>query len=160
MKLFNTLLEIKTGKKDLALKAVFIEDSLYGWEGAYYIYHYDIENNTFYINDLDYPWTENRISAINIAEQIITKAYKQEMNSFFDIFKKVQITKKPKVFCLYKQKTGLLAIDKINLKTIKWKKWVILGFKNPIWDTKDSNNVKLEKLKNNLLSFYSKKNIE
>ena len=76
MKLFNTLLEIKTGKKDLALKAVFIEDSLYGWEGAYYIYHYDIENNTFYINDLDYPWTENRISAINIAEQIITKAYK------------------------------------------------------------------------------------
>lgn len=29
MKLFNTLLEIKTGKKDLDTKAIFIEDAIY-----------------------------------------------------------------------------------------------------------------------------------
>jgi hypothetical protein len=29
MKLFNTLLEIKTGKKDLSLSAIFIENALY-----------------------------------------------------------------------------------------------------------------------------------
>lgn len=29
MKLFDTLLEIQTGKKDLPLRAIFIEDSLY-----------------------------------------------------------------------------------------------------------------------------------
>jgi len=29
MKLFNTLLEIKIGKKDLALKAVFVENSIF-----------------------------------------------------------------------------------------------------------------------------------
>ena len=101
MKLFNTLLEIKTGKKDLDTKAIFIEDAIYLWEWAYYIYHYSMITNTFYINDLDYPWTENRTNAINIIEEIITKAYKQEMNSFVDVLKKVQSTKKPKVICFY-----------------------------------------------------------
>ena len=160
MKLFNTLLEIKTGKKDLQLKAIFIENSLYWKERTYFIYHYDMVNNTFYINDLNYPWTENRASAINIIEHIITKAYKQEMNSLVDILKKVQMTQKPTVYCFYRQRTGLIIMDKINLKTIRWKKWVIVGFKNPTWDVNDSNNLKLEKLKNNLLNFYSKKYLE
>ena len=133
MKLFNTLLEIKTGKKDLPLKAVFIKNSFFWWEGAYFIYYYDMLNHAFYINDLDYPWTENRTSAINIIEHIITEAYRQEMNSFMDILKKIQITKKPKVYCFYRQRTGLIIMDKINLKTIRWKKRVILGFKNPIY---------------------------
>lgn len=160
MKLFNTLLEIKTGKKGLPLKAVFIKNSFFWWEGAYFIYYYDMINNTFYINDLNYPWTENRTSAINIIEQIITKAYKQEMNSFIDILKKVYITKKPKVYCFYKQRTGLIIIDKINFKAIRWKKWVILEFKTPTWDINDDNDVKVMKLKNNILNFYSKKHIE
>lgn len=32
MKLFNTLLEIKTSKKDLVLKAIFIENALFSKE--------------------------------------------------------------------------------------------------------------------------------
>lgn len=160
MKLFNTLLEIKTGKKNLPLKAIFIENSLYWKEWTYFIYYYDVLNNSFYINDLNYPWTENRTSAINIIENIITKAYRQEMNSLVDIVKKTNSIQKPKVFCFYRQKTGLIIMDKINLKTIRWKKWVILGFKSPTWDVNDSNNVKLEKLKDNLLNYYSKKYTE
>lgn len=160
MKLFNTLLEIKTGTKDLPLKAIFIDNAFVWWKWAYFIYYYDMLNNTFYINDLDYPWTENRISAINIIEQIITKAYKQEMNSFINILKKVYITKKPKVYCFYKQGTGLIIIDKINFKAIRWKKWVILGFKTHSWDINDNNDVKVMKLKNNILNFYSKKHME
>ena len=156
MNLFNTLLEIKTGNKDLPLKAIFVENSYYGWEGTYFIYYYDVINNTFYINDLDYPWTENRTSAINIIEHIVSNAYKQDINSFKDIL----YTKKPKVYCFYRQRTGLVIMDRINLKAIRWKRWSIVWFKNPSWDINDSNNVKLEKLKNNLLELYSKKHID
>lgn len=159
MKLFNTLLEIKTGKKELPLKAIFLENAYFGWEWAYFIYHYDMVNNTFYINDLDYPWTENRTRAINIIEHIITKAYKQELNSFVDILKKIQMIQKPKVYCFYRQRTWLIILDKINLKTIRWKKWVILEFKNPTWNVNDSNYVKVHKLKKNLLDLYRKKKI-
>ena len=85
MKLFNTLVEIKTGKKDLHLKAIFIENAFFSKEWAYFIYYYDLKSNTYYVNDLNYPWTENRTSAINIIEQIMTKAYLQEATSFINI---------------------------------------------------------------------------
>jgi len=160
MKLFDTLLEIQTGKKDLPLRAIFIEDSLYWEEWAYFIYHYDTLNNIFYINDLNYPWTENRTNAINIIEHIITKAFKQEMNSMNDILKIIQINLKPKIYCFYRQKSWLIIMDKINLKTIRWKNKEIIGFKNPIWDVNDSNYVKVHKLKKNLLNLYSKKHME
>ena len=156
MKLFNTLLEIKTGKKDLPLRAIFIENAIYWWTWAYFIYHYDTLNNIFYINDLDYPWTENRTSAINIIEHIINKAYKQEMNSLNDILKIIQINIKPKIYCFYRQTSWLIIMDKINLKTIRWKRWDILGFKNPTWDINDSNYVKVNKLKKNLSDLFSK----
>jgi hypothetical protein len=79
------------------------------------------------------------------------------MNSFIDVLKEVKITKKPKVYCFYRQRTWLVIIDRINLKTVKWD---ILGFKNPSWDINDSDTVKVEKLKNNILDFYSKNIIE
>jgi hypothetical protein len=160
MKLFDTLLKIQTGKIDLHKSAIFLENSSFWWEWAYFIYHYDTLNNIFYINDLNYPWTENRTSAINIVEHIITKAYKQEMNSLSDILKIIQINKKPKIYCFYRQTTWLIIMDKINLKTIRWKKWNIVGFINPIWDINDSNYVKVHKLKKNLLNFYANKHIK
>lgn len=160
MKLFNTLLEIQTGKKDFKKSAIFIENELAWWEWAYFIYHYDTINNIFYINDLNYPWTKNRTSAINVIEHIVTKAYKQEMNSLSDIMRIIQINNKPKIYCFYKQKSGLIVMDKINLKVIRWKQWNIVGFKNPTWDVHDSNKIKVEKLKKNLLEFYSKKTVE
>lgn len=54
MKLFNTLLEIKTAQKGLPLKAIFIEKSSDAGVGTYFIYYYDVLNHTFYINDLNY----------------------------------------------------------------------------------------------------------
>ena len=158
MKLFNRLLEIKLGKKGLLMKIVFIENSLFRTKWVYFIYHYDNINNTFYINDLDYIWTKNRISAINIIEHIVTKAYKQEMTSFYNP-NGINRYKKPKVFCIYRQRTWLPIMDKINLNSIRWKDWKIKWFENPTWDINDSNNIKIEKLKNNFLNFYSK-NIE
>ena len=160
MKLFNTLLEIKIGKKDLPTRAVFIENALYGWWWTYFIYHYDSVNNIYYINDLDYEWTENRVSALNIIEQIIIKAYKQEMNSLHEILKIIHKNNKPKVYCFYRQRTRLIVLDKINLKAIKWKKWNIIWFQNTKWNINDSNKTKVKKLKSNLLDFYSKKHIE
>ena len=160
MKLFNTLLKIQTGKTDLQKSAVFIENSYFWWEWTYFIYHYDSLKNIFYINDLNYPWTENRTSAINIIEHIITKAYKQEMNSLSDILKILQINKKPKIYCYYRQKSGLIVMDKINLKIIRWKDWNIIKFINPTWDINDSNYVKVAKLKKNLLNLYSKKHMD
>ena len=82
------------------------------------------------------------------------------MNSFIDVLKEDKITKKPKVYSMYKQRTGTVIIDRINLKTIRGDKGEIIGFKNPSWDINDSNTVKVEKLKNNILDFYSKNIIE
>lgn len=160
MKLFNTLLEIKTAKKDLPLKAVFIENSSHAEDWTYFIYYYDVLNHTFYINDLDYLWTENRTSAINIIEHIITKAFKQELNLLPLYISKIQSTKKPKVFCMYRQRTGLILIDKINLKSVRWEKWDIVRYKNPSWNVNDSNKIKVEKIKDNLSYFYKNKIFE
>ena len=160
MKLFNTLLEIKVAKKDLPLWAVFIDKAINSNEWSYFIYHYHMINNTYYVNDLDYPWSDKRINAINIIEHIMTKAYKQELLSYRGITKKVLQYDKPKVYCFYRQSSWLLIMDKINLKVIRWKKWNILRFKNPLWDINDSNYVKVYKLKKNLLDLYSKKSFE
>lgn len=160
MKLFNTLLEIKTGKKNLPLKAIFIENAFIWNKWSYFIYHYEINNNTFYINDLEYPWSENRIDAISIIEHIATKAYRQEINSYWWMIKKVLQYDKPKIYCFYRQSSWLLIMDKMNLKVVRWKKWNILRFKNPTWNIHDSNYVKVHKLKKNLLKYYSKKDME
>lgn len=50
MNLFETVLEIKTGKKDLPMKAVYISDKE---AGQYHIYYYDVNKHAFYINDLE-----------------------------------------------------------------------------------------------------------
>ena len=143
MSLFENLLEIKTGRKSHVIKAVYIPNSVMWWDGTYYLYYYDMVNNTFYVNDLDYIWTKDRASAINIIEHIINRAYKLEMNSFIDIIKKVQITKKPNVYYFYRQKqTRVIIIDKVNLVAKRDKTWVIVWFKNPSWDKWNTQKIK------------------
>ncbi|WP_428738679.1 hypothetical protein [Sulfurimonas sp.] len=72
----------------------------------------------------------------------MNKAFKQEMNSFVDILKKIQITKKPKVFCFYRQKnTKLVVIDKISLKVKRGVHEEILSFHYPEWN---QGNMKLK----------------
>lgn len=132
MNIFEQLLEIKTGKKDFQIKAVFVPNSTSLWKWTYYIYYYDIFTHTFYINDIDK--TTSRTSAINIIEHITKKAYSQEMNSFVNPLKRILAHKKPKVFCLYYQKlTGSIVIDKVSLKVLRDKSWEIISFENPSW---------------------------
>jgi hypothetical protein len=88
--------------------------------GTYFVYYYDIFTHTFYINDIDKLCSETRTSAINIIENIVNKAYKQEMNSFTPLLQKIQMNKKPQVFCIYIQKlTKEVVIDKVNLKAFR-----------------------------------------
>ena len=157
MELFNILLEIKIGKKDLPLKVVFIENSIYEKEWRYFIYYYDMLNHTFYINDLDYLWAENRTRAINIIELIITKTFKQELNLLPTYITQTQIIKKPKVFCIYREETWLILIDKISLKAVRWEDWHITKFKKSSWNINDTNKIKLKKIKDNLSFFYKNK---
>jgi hypothetical protein len=142
--LFEALLKIKTSKKNHLIKAVFVPNSTVWGEWTYYLYYYDMVHNTFYVNDLDYVWVEDRASAINIIEQIINRAYKQEMDAFIDIIKQVQCTKNPSVFYFYRQKiTNIVIIDKVQLTPIRDRNWKIKGFKNPSWDNSSSEKVKL-----------------
>jgi len=135
MSLFESLLEIKTGRKNQVIKAVYIKNSTLRWKGTYFLYYYDMVKNTFYINDLDYVWVTDRMSAIKIIEQIVNKAYKLEMNSFIDIIKKIQITKNPDVHYFYRQKkTKLIIMDKVILVPIRDRTWEIRWFKSPHWD--------------------------
>lgn len=134
---FWKILEIKTGKKDLLIKAVYVLNSIANIEWTYFVYYYDIFTHTFYINDIDKLCSETRTSAINIIENIVNKAYKQEMNSFTPLLQKIQMNKKPQVFCIYlKKQTKEVVIDKVNLKAFRWLDWLIIGFKNPTWDKK------------------------
>jgi hypothetical protein len=132
---FWKILEIKTGKKDLLIKAVYVLNSTASWEWTYFVYYYDIFTHTFYINDIDKLCNNTRTSAINIIENIVNKAYKQEMNSFAPMLQKIQMNKKPRVFCIYLKKlTNEIIIDKVNLKAVRWLEWTIIGFQNPSWD--------------------------
>jgi len=133
--LFNKLLEIKTWKKDLSIKAVYVPNSTSSGEWTYFVYYYDKYKHTFYINDLK-DWCNNsRASAINIIEHIVSKAYKQEMNSSDTAIQLLYIHKKPKVFCVYQQVlTKEIIIDKISFKVSKDENWKIIKFKSPSWN--------------------------
>lgn len=120
MNTFKTLLEIKTAKKNLSMKAIYIKESVKKEKWTYYIYYYDKRNHSFYINGLKF----NKLN-INILEQVINKAYKQEtskkvLDTFVDIINQMQFNKKPKVFYFHKsQDRKFICIDNINLKAIR-----------------------------------------
>ena len=122
MNLFDTLLEIKTGKKGLKHKVVYI-DNPHNWvKGRYFIYYYDLESHSFYINDLEWPTSNNTMSAMKYIDLIIKEAYKQEIDLYWAIFKKILKNKRPKVFCFYyKHNDKFIIIDKVNLKDSKYK---------------------------------------
>jgi len=145
--LFEILLEIKTGKKNHLIKAVFVPNAILWGKWAYYLYYYDMVHNTFYVNDLDYGGKEDRASAINVIEQIINRAYKQEMDAFIDIIKQVQCTKNPSVFYFYRRKTtNIVVIDEVKLTPIRDRTWKIVSFKNPSWDKNSSQTINSDNL--------------
>ncbi len=153
MNTFEQILEIRTGKKLLDIKAVYIDSSITSTKWAYYLYYFDVENNTFYVNDLDSLSLETRVSITNIVEHIITKAYKRE-KELWNIINLTAKEKKPKAFNITRQNNWLINIDKIDFDVIRWKNNEIIWFKNPSWDVNDSNEVKLRKLHQSLLELF------
>lgn len=137
--IFGNLVELKTGKKDLVMKAVYISNSTASWEWTYFTYYYDLLNHSFYINDLD-NFCNYRTCAINIIERIINEVYLQEMNQLNPIVKKIQSSKKPDVFCIYHQvKTWPIIFDKVYLEAIKGRDSEIIAFRNPLWERRLDN---------------------
>ncbi len=136
--IFEQFIEIKTWRKDLLIKAVYLEKSDYLWWWNYFVYYYDVFSHSFYINDIDREKT--RTSAINIIEHILNKAYKIEMNNFVNIIKKIQMTKIPNVYNIYKDKAWLVILDKISFDIKKDKKWRIINFKLPKWELKKTQS--------------------
>lgn len=125
---FEKILKIKTWEDNLLIKAAFIENAKKHWEWAYYIYYYDNLANTFYINDL--YRCETKASSINLVENILNKAYNQELNSI-DLETQKSI---PKVFCIYEQKQiKEVIINQIDFDIERNKDWSIKSFKNPKW---------------------------
>ena len=132
MNIFEKFLEIKTWNKNLLIKAAFIENAKKHWEWAFYIYYYDVFTHTFYINDL--YRCKTKASSINLVENILNKAYIQEMYSLVGLMKLLLMNKKPNVYCLYEEnKTKEVVIDKVEFEIIKNKDWAIESFKNPRW---------------------------
>ena len=128
--IFGDLIEIKTGRNDLIMKAVYISDSTATWQWTYFIYYYDLLNHTFYINNIDNFWNYNT-GAINIIEDIVNEAYKQEMNALNLIVKKLQTSKKPNIICISKEAhTWLVMMEKISLESVRARSGEIISFKN------------------------------
>lgn len=135
MNYFENIVQLKTGRDNLIIKAVYVPNTLMSTDWAYYLYYYDLLKNTFYINDIDKLWNEHRASAINMIEHIVNEAYKLEMNSLLDFMRKVQIENFPNVKFVYNQKySDVIIIDNVTLTPIKDREWVIRGFKNPQWN--------------------------
>jgi len=135
MSLFETLIKTQTWQVNLLIKAVYVPFSLLWNKGTYFLYYYDLVNNTFYIDDLDWRWREWRSSAINIIERIITKAYLQEMNHSHEIVRKILKWRMPKIYYFYHQNTTrLIIIDTVKLKAIKNEDNEIIKFELPSWN--------------------------
>ena len=144
MSLFEKILEIKTWRNDLVMKAVYVQNTNATGRWSYFIYHYDLLNHAFYINDLDSPCDNWRASAINIIEHIVNAAYRQEMNALNVIVRKIQTSKKPNIICIYKQgMTWNVVIDKVSLEEVKWRDESIISFKNPKWDKNLDNTLEV-----------------
>ncbi len=68
---------------------------------------------------------------MNIIENIVTKAYHQEMSSFVPVLQKLQMRKKPRVFLMYIQYMSKeLVIDEVELRVIKGFEGSIVRFGN------------------------------
>lgn len=129
MNIFEKLLEIKTWKNDLKIKAIYIEKLDSKKVLSYTDYYYDELSNVFYINWLN----SYKIKVRKILEEVINKSYNQELNHSDDKINSISKTKKPKVFLVYySNNQQFIVIDKIELRVIRNKKLEILKLK--VWN--------------------------
>lgn len=155
MKLFNNLLEIKTGKKDLTTKSVYIWENSKQWR--YFIYHYDLLNNTFYFNGLDEQ--KEKADILDNIATLSTKAFYQEMKLMNCCLARTQIKKKPKVYVIYRQENWLIAISKVSLQAIRWVDRNITELIDATFQKENNNVEKVLKIKSDLEDFYMNKPI-
>jgi len=86
-----------------------------GQRGKYIIYYYDSIKHAFYINDL-----EESKSSHSTLEIIINKAYRQEMNSFVDLLKQIQIQRTPQFFRIAMKDDGkAIEIETVKVKVVR-----------------------------------------
>ncbi len=143
MNLFETLLEIKTGKKKFMIKAVYLPDSIIWDKWTYFIYHFDLVSNAYYIDDLDWALRDKRVSLISVIDKVVTKAYKQEINAYGKVIKKILQTKKANIYYFYHQDNSrLLIIDTIKLQAIKNKHNETISFALPTAEKRRSQERK------------------
>lgn len=103
MNIFEKLLEIKTAKKNLSLKAIYIKHPIKKLKWSFYIYYYNQASHSFYIN-----WLDKKTISESALEEVINRAFKKESKR----------NKKPLVFYFSKQ-DDFIYIDKVELKAIK-----------------------------------------
>lgn len=123
MNIFEILLEIKTGKKNLYQRAIYIKKSLNKWKSWWkcFTYYYDEGKHSFYINGFTQSWAKNKKDI----QEVINRAYKREQNairidSSSETNDFMKSNKKPTAFYFYKSDdTQFICIDKINLKVIR-----------------------------------------
>ncbi len=127
MNIFEKLLEIKTGKTNLNIKAIYIDKLDSEKFLSYSSYYYNKKNHSLYINWLD----NSRIKEREILEEIINKAYMQELNLVNNL-KAIFKIKKPKIYLFhYSKNKELVIIDTINIKAIRNKELEIKKLK--VW---------------------------
>lgn len=98
-------MEIKTAKKGLSFKAVYIKHPKKKLKWSFYIYYYNKASHAFYINGLN----KKTISETTL-EEIINRAFQKEERK----------KKKPTIF-YFSEYDWIIYIDKVKLKTlVKW----------------------------------------
>ena len=128
-------------------KAVYVPNAVMWAKWTYFIYYYDLIHHTFYINDIEWPCIDERVSVINGIETIVTKMYLQEIHSYGDIVKQILRQKLPKIIYFYQKKnTKYINIDSVKLKPVFNRNMEIVRFKAPTWDKENSQKLSFEKL--------------
>lgn len=117
MNTFETLLEIKTAKKNLWLRAIYIKNQKKKWKWTYYIYYYDVMSHSFYINWI----SRNKVVTKKVLEEIINRAYKRDFwVKNLNWYTRRLVKRVPKVFYFYSSKDeNFICIDKMELNIIR-----------------------------------------
>lgn len=117
MNTFESLLEIKTGKKDLWLRAIYIKNPKSKWKWTYYIYYYDMMNHCYYINWL----SKNKSITKDVLEIIINRAFKRDFSlRNLNRYTRNFVKKTPKVFYFYASKDEeFICIERVDIKVIR-----------------------------------------
>lgn len=117
MNTFETLLEIKTAKKNLWLRAIYIKNQKKKWKWTYYIYYYDVMSHSFHINWI----SRNKVVTKKVLEEIINRAYKRDFwVKNLNWYTRRLVKRVPKVFYFYSSKDeNFICIDKIELNIIR-----------------------------------------